>query len=108
MLLLSVSALNAVKAPKGLAATFSSSCAAAFNPTPVRINNQVIKLINLVLLLATACGTAAANLYYAQPLLHTLSRAFSVSTGTSGLIVTISQIGYVLGLAFVLPLGDLL
>ncbi|HEY3774035.1 MAG TPA: MFS transporter [Solirubrobacteraceae bacterium] len=62
----------------------------------------------LVLLLAIGTGAAAANLYYAQPLLHTLSRAFSVSTGTSGLIVTISQIGYVLGLAFVLPLGDLL
>jgi predicted MFS family arabinose efflux permease len=62
----------------------------------------------LVLLLATGTGAAAANLYYAQPLLHTLSRAFSVSTGTSGLIVTLSQIGYVLGLAFVLPLGDLL
>jgi predicted MFS family arabinose efflux permease len=62
----------------------------------------------LVLLLAVGTGAAAANLYYAQPLLHTLSGAFSVSTGTSGLIVTISQIGYVLGLAFVLPLGDLL
>ncbi|HLI58175.1 MAG TPA: MFS transporter [Solirubrobacteraceae bacterium] len=62
----------------------------------------------LVLLLAVGTGAAAANLYYAQPLLHTLGRAFSVSTGTSGLIVTLSQIGYVLGLAFVLPLGDLL
>jgi MFS family permease len=31
-----------------------------------------------------------------------------VSIGTSGLIVTLAQIGYVLGLAFVLPLGDLL
>jgi predicted MFS family arabinose efflux permease len=62
----------------------------------------------LVILLAATCGAAAANLYYAQPLLHTLSGVFSVSTGTSGLIVTIAQIGYVLGLAFVLPLGDLL
>lgn len=62
----------------------------------------------LVLLLAVGTGAAAANLYYAQPLLHTIGRVFSVSTGTSGLIVTLSQIGYVLGLAFVLPLGDLL
>jgi predicted MFS family arabinose efflux permease len=61
----------------------------------------------LVLLLAVGTGAAAANLYYAQPLLHTLGAVFSVSTGTSGLIVTLSQIGYVLGLAFVLPLGDL-
>ena len=62
----------------------------------------------LVGLLAVACGLAVANLYYAQPLLHTLSRAFSVSTGTAGLLVTISQVGYVIGLAFVVPLGDLL
>ncbi len=57
----------------------------------------------LVLLLAAGTGAAAANLYYAQPLLHTLGRAFSVSTGTSGLIVTLSQVGYVLGLSFLLP-----
>ena len=30
----------------------------------------------LVLLLAVGTGAAAANLYYAQPLLHSLSRAF--------------------------------
>src|ERR1700759_4249552 len=61
----------------------------------------------LVLLLATVCGTAAANLYYAQPLLHTLGRTFGVSNATAGLLITISQLGYVLGLALLVPLGDL-
>ncbi len=61
----------------------------------------------LVLLLATACGTAAANLYYAQPLLHTLAGAFGVSNGTAGLLITISQLGYVVGLMLLVPLGDL-
>jgi predicted MFS family arabinose efflux permease len=61
----------------------------------------------LVLLLATTCGAAAANLYYAQPLLHTLSGALGVSNSTAGLVITISQLGYVLGLALLLPLGDL-
>lgn len=61
----------------------------------------------LVLLLATASGASAANLYYAQPLLHTLGRAFGVSAGSAGLLVTISQIGFVVGLAFLVPLGDL-
>ena len=60
-----------------------------------------------MLLLATACGTAAANLYYAQPLLHTLATAFGVSNGTAGLLITISQLGYVVGLALLVPLGDL-
>jgi predicted MFS family arabinose efflux permease len=61
----------------------------------------------LVLLLAVGCGASVANLYYAQPLLSTLARAFGVSTATAGLLITITQIGYVLGLAFLAPLGDL-
>jgi predicted MFS family arabinose efflux permease len=62
----------------------------------------------LVLLLAFTCGAAVANLYYAQPLLHTIGRAFSVSTGATGLLIAASQAGYVIGLAFLVPLGDLL
>jgi predicted MFS family arabinose efflux permease len=62
----------------------------------------------MVLLLAVTCGAAAANLYYAQPLLHTIANTFSVSNGTAGLLVTASQVGYAVGLAFVVPLGDLL
>ncbi len=61
----------------------------------------------LVMLLAFTTGAAVANMYYAQPLLHTLGRAFHVGTATTGLLVTIGQIGYVLGLAFLVPLGDL-
>ncbi len=61
----------------------------------------------LVVLLAIACGSTVANMYYAQPLLPTLGRAFGTSTGTTGLLVTVGQIGYVGGLAFLVPLGDL-
>jgi predicted MFS family arabinose efflux permease len=61
----------------------------------------------LVVLLSVACGTAVANLYYAQPLLQTLGRAFGVSDGTAGLLVTVGQVGYVLGLSLLVPLGDL-
>jgi predicted MFS family arabinose efflux permease len=61
----------------------------------------------LVVLLAFTTGAAVANMYYAQPLLHTLGHAFGVGTATTGLLVTIGQIGYVLGLAFLVPLGDL-
>jgi predicted MFS family arabinose efflux permease len=61
----------------------------------------------LVLLLAFTTGAAVANMYYAQPLLHTLGHAFGVGTATTGLLVTIGQIGYVFGLAFLVPLGDL-
>lgn len=61
-----------------------------------------------MLLLAVACGAAVANMYYSQPLLHTLAGAFGVSNGTAGLLVTVTQAGYVIGLALLVPLGDLL
>lgn len=62
----------------------------------------------LVLLLAAACGAAVANNYYAQPLLHTIATAFGVSEATAGLLVTAGQAGYAVGLALLVPLGDLL
>jgi predicted MFS family arabinose efflux permease len=62
----------------------------------------------LVLLLAVSCGASVANLYYAQPLLHTIARALSVPNSTAGLLVTVTQIGYVVGLLLLVPLGDLL
>ncbi|MDD7937014.1 MFS transporter [Actinomycetospora lutea] len=60
------------------------------------------------LLLAVLCGAAVANIYYAQPLLHTIGEAFGVGDGTAGLLVTASQVGYAAALALLVPLGDLL
>jgi predicted MFS family arabinose efflux permease len=62
----------------------------------------------VVLLLATACGLSVANLYYAQPILHSLAGVFHVTPQVAGLVVTASQIGYAAGLLLVVPLGDLL
>jgi predicted MFS family arabinose efflux permease len=67
--------------------------------------SRSLRLIMLVL--AFACGASVANLYYAQPLLIPIGRTFGVSNGTAALIVTLTQVGYALGLAFLLPLGDL-
>ena len=61
----------------------------------------------LVILLAIACGATVANLYYAQPLLSDIARSLGVSDGTSGLLVTVSQVGYAAGLVLLVPLGDL-
>jgi predicted MFS family arabinose efflux permease len=69
---------------------------------PIRLTRS------LVLLFAVACGVAAANLYYAQPILSTIARTLHTSSGTAGLVVTFSQIGYAAGLALLVPLGDLL
>jgi predicted MFS family arabinose efflux permease len=61
----------------------------------------------LVALLAVACGAAVANLYYIQPLLSVVGHAFGVADGTAGLLVTCAQVGYVCGLAFLVPVGDI-
>jgi predicted MFS family arabinose efflux permease len=62
----------------------------------------------MVLLLAFASGLIVANLYYAQTLVGPISAATGLSPQAAGLIVTLTQIGYALGLLFVVPLGDLL
>jgi len=62
----------------------------------------------LVFVMAVAAGVSVANIYYAQPLLHTLARDFSVTNGAAGSIITITQLGYALGLILLVPLGDLL
>ncbi|WP_037868663.1 MFS transporter [Streptomyces sp. NRRL S-813] len=60
----------------------------------------------LVALLAVASGMTVANLYYAQPLLSSLSGVFHTSTATAGALITLTQVGYVLGMLFLVPLGD--
>ncbi len=60
-----------------------------------------------MLLLAVSCGMVAANIYYAQPLAGPISAALGVPPHAAGLTVTMAQIGYGLGLLFVVPLGDL-
>ncbi len=63
---------------------------------------------SMVTLFALACGLSAANLYYAQPVLSSISKSFHTNSSAVGLVVTFAQIGYALGLAFVVPLGDVL
>jgi predicted MFS family arabinose efflux permease len=58
--------------------------------------------------MATVTGLAVASNYYAQPLLHEIGHDLHLTVQQSGLIVTVAQLGYALGLVFLLPLGDLL
>ncbi len=60
----------------------------------------------LVALLAVASGMTVANLYYAQPLLSSLRDVFHVSTAAAGGLITLTQVGYVIGMLFLVPLGD--
>ncbi|WP_371117078.1 MFS transporter [Paenibacillus sp. cl123] len=62
----------------------------------------------MALLFAAACGMAVANIYYAHPLLDTLSGEFGIGHSRIGILITVTQISYALGLLLLVPLGDLL
>lgn len=59
-------------------------------------------------LLAIACGMAVANIYIAHPLLDSIATEFIITPSTIGIVITITQICYALGLMVLVPLGDLL
>ncbi len=61
----------------------------------------------LIVLMSVATGLAVASNYYPQPLLDTIARAFSLTPGQAGFIVTVAQLGYAAGLLFLVPLGDM-
>lgn len=63
---------------------------------------------SVALLFAIACGLAVANIYYAQPLLDALAHEFGITHSSVGIVITVTQICYALGLLLLVPLGDLL
>ena len=62
--------------------------------------------LSLTLLLASGAGLAVAALYYSQPMLGVLSEELGASTQSVGLLPTLTQLGYALGILFLAPLGD--
>lgn len=60
-----------------------------------------------LLVLSAAAGVSVAGLYYIQPLLSLVAGRFGVGVGQAGLLFAGAQVGYILGLAFIVPLGDL-
>ncbi|PAF49588.1 hypothetical protein BKH41_02680 [Helicobacter sp. 12S02232-10] len=65
-----------------------------------------MKLLNF--LLAFACGAMVANLYYTQPILANIADSLNIPIKDIAMITTITQIGYALGMFFVVPLLDVL
>jgi predicted MFS family arabinose efflux permease len=82
-------------------ATTSPSTPGLVEPT------QPLPMLTLVVM-AAACGSAAANIYYNQPLLSDFAAYFHTTTEHAGMVATAAQVGYGLGVLFFVPLGDLL
>ncbi|MED0875519.1 MFS transporter [Bacillus mobilis] len=70
----------------------------------VKLNN---KTNFLIFILAISCGSLAANIYYAQPIVQFIAKDLHISSNLSGLLTTLTQIGYGLGLFFIVPMADL-
>lgn len=60
----------------------------------------------VVTLFAVACGASVANVYFSQPLLVTIGHDLAMSPALVGSVVTLTHVGYGLGLFFLVPLGD--
>ena len=83
------------------------SLAVTLDQTPKRKLRESTTIDSpLVWIMATACGLSVANTVYAQPLLASMGRSFAVSVDRVGFVVTLSQLGYAIGLILVAPLGD--
>lgn len=61
----------------------------------------------LVALFSLCAGVLVANLYYAQPIIEMIAPAVGLSAQSASVIVSLTQIGYAIGLFFLVPLADL-
>lgn len=69
-------------------------------------DNEIVITKFLAILFAICSGLAIGNLYWAQPLLVQIMDGFGLPAANGGLLVTATQIGYAMGILFILPLGD--
>lgn len=63
--------------------------------------------ISILWSLAIIAGISVANLYYNQPLLSMIRHELGISEFKANLISMVTQIGYAIGLLFIIPLADL-
>ena len=62
---------------------------------------------HILLMMAVMAGFTVANLYYNQPLLNMICQETGISHVQANFITVITQIGYALGLLFIVPLADM-
>lgn len=63
--------------------------------------------LHILLMMAVMAGFTVANLYYNQPLLNMICQETGISYVQANFITVITQIGYALGLLFIVPLADM-
>lgn len=62
---------------------------------------------SLMWMLAVMAGVSVANLYYCQPLLNIIREDLHLTEFQVNLMPVFTQVGYALGLLFIIPMGDM-
>ncbi len=68
-------------------------------------NKELTKSMTFVL--AFTVATVVANNYYVQPILSDIATSLDIAKSSAGIIITLIQAGYGLGVLFLVPLGDI-
>jgi len=72
------------------------------------VSSEVVLSGGMVALFAAASGLAVANIYYTQPLIALITPELGIPPTIAGLIVAFTQLGYGMGLLFLVPVADVL
>ena len=75
------------------------------NPSTLKPNQGLP--MPLIIALSVMAGISVANIYYCQPLLNMISEDTGLSTFEVNFMPVFTQVGYALGLLFIIPMGDL-
>nr|WP_237712961.1 MFS transporter [Serratia sp. M24T3] len=60
----------------------------------------------MVFTLAAGAGLSVASIYYCQPMLSIMGPSLNATLTETGMVPTLTQIGYALGILLLVPLGD--
>ena len=63
---------------------------------------------HILMMMAVLAGFTVANLYYNQALLELISQGVGITQSEANLITVITQLGYALGLLFIVPMADMM
>jgi len=72
---------------------------------PIQKRQSTLKS-GTILLMAVAAGITVANIYYNQPILKEMATSLGATDSEIGKVSMFAQVGYGLGMFFLIPLGD--
>lgn len=101
-----IRSIHATAGNASLPAVASASVARPSQPLTGSNGDNAPLSRRLRLLLAASAGLPVAALYYAQPMLGVMGTSIGASDTAVGLLPTLTQLGYALGILLLTPLGD--